>query len=80
MKKNFRAFQVKKNGSSSWINRIIARKIFKILGKILLIDEHIVKDSHILKLNILGCDNRGGREKELPKDLCVNSKTAGTFL
>jgi hypothetical protein len=22
-----------------------------------LIDEHIVKDSHILKLNILGCDN-----------------------
>jgi hypothetical protein len=23
-----------------------------------LIDEHIVKDSHILKLNILGCDRR----------------------
>jgi hypothetical protein len=45
-----------KNGSSSWINRINARKIFKILGKILLIDEHMVKDSHILKLNILGCD------------------------
>jgi hypothetical protein len=56
MKKNFRAFQVKKNGSSSWINRIVARKIFKTLEKILLIDEHIVKDSHILKLNILGCD------------------------
>jgi hypothetical protein len=24
-----------------------------------LIDEHIVKDSHILKLNILGCDTKG---------------------
>jgi hypothetical protein len=58
MKKNFRAFQInKRNESSSRINRIIAREIFKIFGKILLIDERIVKDSHILKLNILGCDN-----------------------
>jgi hypothetical protein len=28
--------------------------------KILLIDEHILKDTHILKLNILGCDKGSG--------------------
>jgi hypothetical protein len=37
--------------------RIIARKILENSRKTLLIDEHILKDTHILKLNILGCDN-----------------------
>jgi hypothetical protein len=41
-----------------------------------LIDEHIVKDSHSLKLNILGCDNlrrtfsnpSGGKKNKKPVD------------
>jgi hypothetical protein len=37
--------------------RIIARKILENSRETLLIDEHILKDTHILKLNILGCDN-----------------------
>jgi hypothetical protein len=39
-----------------WKKRIITRKIWKNSQKILKIDEHILKDTHILKLNILGCD------------------------
>jgi hypothetical protein len=52
-----------------------------------LIDEHIIKDIHILKLNILGCDNWSGlptasrRAPELREEaaavfgvLCVHGK------
>jgi hypothetical protein len=35
----------------------LPEKSLKFSKKILLIDEHIVKDIHILKLNILGCDS-----------------------
>jgi hypothetical protein len=38
--------------------RIIATKILKNSRKTLLMDEHILKDSDILKLNILGYDNQ----------------------
>jgi hypothetical protein len=61
MKKNFRVFQINNNnnnGSSSRINRIIARKISKNYREALLIDKHILYDTHILKLNILGCDSQ----------------------
>jgi hypothetical protein len=37
--------------------RKIARKFLENSRKTLLIDEHILKDTHIQKLNILGCDN-----------------------
>jgi hypothetical protein len=37
--------------------RIIFQKILENSRKTLLIDEHILKDTYILKLNILGCDN-----------------------
>jgi hypothetical protein len=36
--------------------RIIARKILERFSKTLKMDEHILKDTHIPKLNILACD------------------------
>jgi hypothetical protein len=54
-KKDFRAFQ--KNMDLTLVQmRIIARKILENSRETLLIEEHILKDTHILKLNILGCD------------------------
>jgi hypothetical protein len=54
--KNFRAFQIK-IGSSSRINENNYQKNSKNSRETLLIGKHILKDTHIPKLNILGCDN-----------------------
>jgi hypothetical protein len=72
MKKNFRAFQIK-IGSSSRINVSNCQKNSENSWKILLIDEHIVKDIDILKLNILGFD----RTTPLKQNLVARFARAG---